>query len=101
MVFFHLNQELFQSIQSNFIEGIQAHAQVTRWEPFFMHPNQVIFRNIAEQSSLVLAKGHGVRDDIDQDLGIHGAKNTLFSTPKTSNIPFDTSRSLGDLVKTT
>ena len=93
--------EVLQSIESNFIEGIQAHAQVARWKAFFMHPNQVIFRNIAEQSSFVLAKGHGVRDDIDQDLGIHGAKNTLFSTPKTSNILFDASRSLGYLVKST
>jgi hypothetical protein len=93
--------EVFQSIESNFIEGIQAHAQVTRWKAFFMHPNQVIFRDVAEQSSLVLAKGHGVRDDIDQDLGIHGAKNTLFSTSKTSNFPVDTSRPLGYLVKTT
>ena len=101
MVFTYLNQQFLQSIESNFIEGIQAHAQVARWKAFFMHPNQVVFRDIAEQSSLVLAKGHGVRDDIDQDLGIHGAKNTLFSTPKTSNIPFDTSRSLGYLIKST
>jgi hypothetical protein len=43
-----------------------------------MHPNQVIFRYVAEQSSFVFAKRHGVGDDIDQDLGIHGAKNTLF-----------------------
>jgi len=93
--------EVLQSIESNFIEGIQAHAQIARWKAFFVHPNQVIFWNIAEQSSLVLAKGHGVRDDIDQDLGIHGAKNTLFSTPKTSNILFDASRSLGYLVKST
>lgn len=93
--------EVLQSIESNFIEGIQAHAQIARWKAFFVHPDQVVFWNIAEQSSLVLAKGHGVRDDIDQDLGIHGAKNTLFSTPKTSNILFDASRSLGDLVKTT
>jgi hypothetical protein len=92
---------VLQSIESNFIEGIQAHAQVARWKAFFMHPNQVIFRNIAEQSSFVLAKGHGVRDDIDQDLGIHGAKNTLFSTRKTSTILFDASRSLGYLVKST
>ena len=87
--------EVLQSIESNFIEGIQAHAQVARWKAFFVHPDQVVFWNIAEQSSLVLTKGHGVRDDIDQDLGIHGAKNTLFSTPKTSNIPFDACRSLG------
>ena len=70
--------KFLQSIESNFIEGIQAHAQVARWEPFFIHPNQVIFRDIAEQASLILAKRHGVGDDIDQDLGIHGAKNTLF-----------------------
>ena len=44
-----------------------------------MHPDQVIFRNVAEQSSLVLAKGHAVRDDIDQDLRIHVPKSTLFS----------------------
>jgi hypothetical protein len=93
--------EVLQSIESNFIEGIQAHAQVARWEPFFLHPNQVIFRDVAEQASLILAKRHGVRDDIDQDLWIHEAKITLFSTPKTSNIPFDTNQSLGDLVKTT
>jgi hypothetical protein len=43
-----------------------------------MHPNQVIFGDVAKQSSLVLAKRHGVGDDIDQDLGIHVAKNTLF-----------------------
>ena len=93
--------EVLQSIESNFIEGIQAHAQIAHWKAFFMHPNQVVFWDIAEQPSLVLAKGHGVRDDIDQDLGIHGAKNTLFSTPKTSTILFDACRSLGDLVKTT
>jgi hypothetical protein len=86
---------VLQSIESNFIERIQTHAQVARWKAFFVHPNQVIFWNIAEQASLVLAKGHGVRDDIDQDLGIHGAKNTLFSTPKTSNMPFDACQSLG------
>jgi hypothetical protein len=68
---------------------------MARWKPFFVHPNQVIFRNVAEQSSLVLAKGHAVRDDIDQDLGIHEAKNTIFSSSKTSNIPFDGSQSLG------
>ena len=95
MVFTYLNQQFLQSIESNFIERIQTHAQVARWKAFFMHPNQVVFRDIAEQSSLVLAKGHGLRDDINQDLGIHGAKNTLFSTPKTSNILFDASRSLG------
>ena len=78
MVFTYLNQQFLQSIESNFIEGIQAHAQVTCWKAFFMHPNQVVFRDIAEQSSLVLAKRHGVCDDINQDLGIHGAKNTLF-----------------------
>ena len=60
-----------------------------------MHPDQVIFRDVAEQSSLILAKGHGVGDDIDQDLGIHEAKNTIFSTLKPSNILFDASRSLG------
>ena len=93
--------EVLQSIESNFIEGIQAHAQIARWQPFFIHPDQVIFGDVTEQTSLVLAKGHGVRNDIDQDLGIHGAKNTLFSTPKTSNILFDAGRPLGDLVKTT
>ena len=95
MVFFHLNQELFQSIESNFIERIQTHAQVARWKAFFMHPNQVVLGDIAKQSTLVLAKGHSVRDDIDQNLGIHEPKNTLFSTRKTSNILFDASRSLG------
>jgi hypothetical protein len=87
--------EVLQSIQSNFIEGIQTHSQVARWEPFFMHPNQVIFRDIAEQSSFVLTKRHGLRDDINQDLGIHGSKNTLFSIWKTSKMPLDASRSLG------
>ena len=92
---------MLQSIESNFIERIQTHAQVARWETFFLHPNQVVFWDVAEQASLVLAKGHGVRDDIDQDLGIHSAKNTLFSTRKTNKMPFDACRSLGDLVKTT
>lgn len=87
--------EVLQSIESNFIEGIQTHSQVARWKSLFVHPNQVIFGDIAEQSPLVLAKGHGLRDDINQDLGIHGAKNTLFSTRKTSKMPFDASRSLG------
>lgn len=64
-----------------------------------MHPDQVIFRDVAEQSSFVLAKGHGVRDDIDQDLGIHVPKIPLFSIRKTTNRAMDTSRSLGDLVK--
>jgi hypothetical protein len=40
--------EVLQSIESNFIEGIQAHAQVTRWEPLFVHPNQVIFGYVTE-----------------------------------------------------
>ena len=71
--------EVFQSIESNFIEGIQAHAQVTCRKSFFIHPNQVVLGNIAEQSSLVLAKGHAVRDDIDEDLRIHVPKSTPFS----------------------
>jgi hypothetical protein len=57
--------EVLQSIESNFIEGIQAHAQVARWKAFFVHPNQVIFGDVTEQTSLVLAKGHGVRDNIN------------------------------------
>ena len=72
---------MLQSIESNFIEGIQAHAQIARWKAFFMHPNQVVFWDVAEQASLVLAKGHAVCDDIDQDLGIHGAKIPIFLSP--------------------
>jgi hypothetical protein len=75
----NFTNDLFQSIQSNFIEGIQAHAQVACWKPFFIHPDQVVLGDIAEQSSLVLAKGHALRDDINQDLGIHVPKSTPFS----------------------
>jgi hypothetical protein len=71
--------EVLQSIESNFIEGIQAHAQVTCRKSFFVHPHQVVLGDIAEQSSLVLAKGHAVRDDIDEDLRIHVPKSTPFS----------------------
>jgi hypothetical protein len=60
-----------------------------------MHPYQVVLGDIAKQSSLVLAKGHAMRDDIDENLGIHGAKNTLFSTQKTSVRRIEGSRSLG------
>ena len=75
----NFTNDLFQSIQSNFIEGIQAHAQVTCRKSFFVHPHQVVLGDIAEQSSLVLAKGHAVRDDIDEDLRIHVPKSTPFS----------------------
>jgi hypothetical protein len=44
-----------------------------------MHPYQVVLGDIAKQSSLVLAKGHAIRNNIDQDLRIHGAKSTPFS----------------------
>ena len=79
MIFFHLNQKLLQSIQPNFIEGIQAHAQVACGKPFFIHPDQVVLGDIAKQSSLVLSKGHAVRDDVDEDLWIHVPKSTPFS----------------------
>ena len=75
---FNFTNDLFQSIQPNFIEGIQAHAQVACRKTFFVHPDQVVLGNIAKQSSLVLAKGHAVRDDIDEDLRIHVPKSTPF-----------------------
>ena len=75
----NFTNDLFQSIQPNFIEGIQAHAQVTCRKSFFVHPHQVVLGDIAEQSSLVLAKGHAMRDDIDEDLRIHVLKSTPFS----------------------
>ncbi len=65
MVFPYLNEQLFQSIQSDFIQGIEAHAQMPPWKTFFMHPNQVIFRDVTKQSALVLPKRHGETDDID------------------------------------
>ncbi len=74
----NFTNDLLQSIQSNFIDGIQAHAQVACRKTFFVHPDQVVLGNIAKQSSLVLAKGHAVRDDIDEDLRIHVPKSTLF-----------------------
>jgi hypothetical protein len=66
-----------------------------------MHPYQVVLGDIAKQSAFVLAKGHAMRDNIDQDLGIHGAKNTLFSTQRTSVRRIEGGRSLGLLAKTT
>ena len=74
----NFTNDLFQSIQSNFIQGIQAHTQVACRKTFFVHPDQVVLGNIAKQSSLVLAKGHAVGDDIDEDLGIHVTKSTPF-----------------------
>ena len=40
--------ELLESIQPNFIEGIQAHAQVACGKPFFIHPDQVVLGDIAK-----------------------------------------------------
>jgi hypothetical protein len=74
----NFTNDLFQSIQSNFIEGIQAHAQVACRKTSFVHPDQVVLGNIAKQSSLVFAKGHAVCDDIDEDLRIHVPKSTPF-----------------------
>ncbi len=84
MVFPYLNEQLFQSIQSDFIQGIEAHAQMAPWKTFFMHPYQVIFRDIAKQPSLILPKRHGEGDDIDQDLGIHFPKIPFFQLGKQS-----------------
>ena len=57
--------KVLQPIESNFIKGIQTHAQMAGGKSFFMHPNKVVFRDIAEKMPLVLSKRHGMRDDID------------------------------------
>ena len=88
--------DLLQAIQSDFIQGIQAHAQVACGETFFVHPDQVILRNITKQAPLVFAKGHPVCDDIDQNLGIHGAKIPIFFHQKYPLSPLNQVARLGN-----
>ncbi len=65
---------MFQSVKSDFIERAQPHSELAFGKSFSVKPHQVFFRQITQQSAFVLAIGHGLGDQVDEDFRVHGPK---------------------------
>lgn len=69
--FFQFCQNTFEPIDSDFVHRAQPHPELTFWKTLPMHPNQIMLRDVAQESSFVLPKGHRLGHEVNQNLSIH------------------------------